>query len=99
MDLLSKLRQHVLANLIRVDEQDRVVCGDDCVGKEDGIELDIRAAQVEQPRDLVEHRHHQRTRLLLLELLAHARELRRVVCTSVFGIEGKDRFLRAGRSC
>jgi hypothetical protein len=98
LDLLPKLRLHLRADLFRVYKQHRVVCGDYRVGKEDGIELDVGAAQVEQPRDLVEHRHHQRTRLLLFELLAYARELCRVVCAGIFDVEGEDRFLRARRS-
>lgn len=98
LHLLPELRLDVLADLLWVDKQNCIICGDYRIAKEDGIEVDVGPAQVEQPCDLVEHRDHQRTRLLLLELLAHARELGRVVLAGIFDIEGEYRVPWARRS-
>jgi hypothetical protein len=52
MNLLPKLLPHVLADLLRVDKQDRGVCGDCRVAKEDGIEVDVGPAKVKRRRGL-----------------------------------------------
>ena len=51
--------------------------------------------ELEQPCDLVEHRRHQHTRILLFDLLTRARKLRRGVYANVFDVEGSDRILLA----
>ena len=73
--------------------------GDCHVAKEGGIELDVGATQVEleQPGDLVEHHHHQHTRILLFGLLTHACRLRRGVYASIFDVEGGSLILPAWR--
>ena len=53
-------------------------------------------AQFEQPCDLVEYRHQQCKLRLILELLARAHELCRVVFANIFEIKGKIGFLGSG---
>lgn len=73
--------------------------GDCHVAKEGGIELNVGATQVEleQPGNLVEHHHHQHTRILLFGLLTHARRLRHRVYASIFDVKGGSRILPAWR--
>jgi hypothetical protein len=90
---------HILAELSRVDEKLGMIGADYRVGKENGVKGDIRATQVEQPRDFIQHRHHNRTRFLLFQLLTHILKLVRVAPASILDVERKHGVLQAGWSC
>lgn len=53
LNLLPELSAYTLADLSRVDEKLSTIGADYRVGKENGIKVDIRATQVEQPRDFI----------------------------------------------
>lgn len=69
---------HTLADLLQVDNQVRVVCGDHRVPpREDGIEVDVSSCRlkVELPCEFAEDGLCERMHLLLLELFIRRREL------------------------
>ena len=75
LDRGAEVRLHARAEAARVDEDARARGLDERVREEDGVVVDVGAAEVEQPRDLVEHAHDERARVALRELRAHLREL------------------------
>lgn len=62
------------------------------------VEVNVRAAQVEQPRDLVQHRHHEPLRLLLTQLLAQTCNLLHMPFPGVLGVQIRDRGVRSART-
>ncbi len=99
LNFLPELGTHVLADLGRIDKKESTVGTDDRITKEHRIKVDIRPAEVEEPGDFIQHRYHERTCLLFLQLLTHVPELFRVASAGVLYIERIDSVLRTVRSC
>ena len=62
-------------DLARVHEQNRLVLRHDRIREEYRVEIDVGAAEVEQPCDFVEHVHDHRLEVFALELLLKALDL------------------------
>lgn len=84
--VLANLRGDRLLLEIEVD----VVGGDDSIGEENGVAVNIRSAQVEQPGDLVQARDNESGNVLLLEVLAQLMDLLSVGAASGLGREGEQ---------
>lgn len=90
----SDLGTKVLANLRRdrllLEVEVDVVGGDDGIREENGVAVNIRSAQVEQPGDLIQARDNESGNVLLLEVLAQLLDLLRVGAASGLGGEGEQ---------
>lgn len=72
-----------------------IVGGDDGVGEEDGVAVDVGTAQIEQPGDLIQSRDDESGDALLLEILAQLLDLFCVGASGGFGREGHQLGSRA----
>lgn len=88
------LRTKVLADLGRdgllLEVEVDIVGGDDGIGEENGVAVDIGAAQVEQPGNLVKARNDESGNVLLLEVLAQLLDLLGVGAAGGLGGEGEQ---------
>lgn len=95
---MPELDAHVMADLFLVDEKSSAVCADHRISEENGVKVDIRPTQIEQPCGFVQHRNHKRTGILLLQFLTYVLELVRVGFSGILDVERKDGVARALRS-
>ena len=66
----------------RMDEEDGTFCADKDVALEDGREIDVAAAEVQQPGDLIQRRHNNRIDAQRIQFGTHCRHfvLPRLTC-------------------
>lgn len=89
-DLGTKVLANVRGDRLLLEIEVDVVGGDDSIGEENGVAVNIRSAQVEQPGDLVQARDNESGNLLLLEVLAQLLDLLGVSAASGLGGEGEQ---------
>lgn len=70
LDFAAEVRAHFVVYLARVDEKNSAILRDHSVGEKNRVEADVRAAQVEQPRDLVQHADNHGFVVLLIQLFS-----------------------------
>ena len=77
-DAFTKVFPDAIVYLARVDEEQRLVLSDDRICEENRIEIDVRATEVEEPGNLVEHVDHHGLVVLPLEVLLETFDLLRM---------------------